>query len=209
MKLVAGQLPLHCEWDLKVWLVPNAPKTISCTPYPLLYAEQEFQEKYIQKNLDRGFIWESNLPYSTPIFYKKEPDGAFHPLFNYWKINQYTIKDVSPLPQIDTILEDMQGMALFSKFNLWEGYYNLAVKEESQDILAFKTTKGHYAPCVMPFGPTNCPTTMQKFINHIFMPLYACYRLWFKNYMDDCGIITSLQELNLHRQIIKDFFNIL
>jgi hypothetical protein len=96
-------------------------------------------------------------------------------LFDYQKINAITIKDISPLPRVNTILEDTIGAVLFSKFNLREGYYNVAVEEESQDILTFKTTKGLYAPTVMPFGPTNCPTVMQKFMNHIFQPLYDAY----------------------------------
>jgi hypothetical protein len=70
------------------------------------------------------------------------------------------------------ILEDMVGAILFSKFNLCKGYYNVAVEEELQDILAFKTTDRLYAPRVMPFGPTNCPAVMQKFMNHMFRPLY-------------------------------------
>jgi len=41
-KPMASQLPPHHKWDLKVWLVPNAPSSISCTLYPLSCAEQEF-----------------------------------------------------------------------------------------------------------------------------------------------------------------------
>jgi hypothetical protein len=98
---------------------------------------------------------------------------------------------------------------LFSKFDLHEGYYNVTVKEESQDILAFKTTDRLYAPRVMPFGPTNCPSIMQKFMNHMFRPLYDQYRPRFKNYMDDCSIFTRVGELDLHRQITSNVFKIL
>jgi len=209
MKPVAGQLPPHREWDLKVRLVPGAPTSISCTPYKLSRPEQEFQTQYIQENLARGFIQESNPPYSTPVFYNRKKDGGFRPLFNYRKINAITIKDVSPLPRITTILEDTIGAVLFSKFDLREGYYNVAIEEESQDILAFKTTEGLYAPTVMPFGPTNCPAVMQKFMNHVFQPLYDQYGPHFKNYMDDCGIFTHEGEMDLHRQITRDFFTIL
>jgi hypothetical protein len=41
-KPVAGQLPPHREWDLKVRLIPGAPTSISCTPYKLSRPEQEF-----------------------------------------------------------------------------------------------------------------------------------------------------------------------
>jgi hypothetical protein len=129
------------------------------------------------------------------MFYNQKKDGGFWPLFDYQKINAITVKDVNPLPRINTILKDTIGAVLFSKFNLREGYYNVAVEEESQDILTFKTTEGLYAPTVMPFGPTNCPAVMQKFMNHVFQPLYDAYGPRFKNYMDDCGIFMHEGEL--------------
>jgi hypothetical protein len=141
-------------------------------PYLLSYVEQVFQNKYIKENLAHGFIQELNSPYSTPIFYNKKKDRMFWPLFNYRKINAIMIKDVSPLPWITTILKDIVGAILFSKFDLYKGYYNVMVKEELQDNLAFKTMDRLYVPRVMPFGPTNCPAVMQKFINHMFRPLY-------------------------------------
>jgi hypothetical protein len=100
-------------------------------------------------------------------------------------------------------------MVKFSKFDLWEGYYNLGVEEESQKILAFVTTEGLFAPCVMPFGPSNCPTAMQRFMNHVFAPLYNRYGPCFKNYMDDCIIMTREGEDDLHREITIEFFKTL
>ncbi len=69
--------------------------------------------------------------------------------------------------------------------------------------------EGLYAPTVMPFGPTNCPAIMQKFMNHVFQPLYDRYSLQFKNYMDDCGIFTWEGKLELHWEITNSFFAIL
>jgi hypothetical protein len=34
-KPVAGQLPPHRPWDLKVQLIPNVPLLLTCRPYPL------------------------------------------------------------------------------------------------------------------------------------------------------------------------------
>jgi hypothetical protein len=94
-------------------------------------AEQEFQDKYIKENLERGFIRPSTSPYSTPVFYNKKKDGTFRPLFDYRKINAITVKDVSPLPRIDTLLEDTAGCEVFTVCDLREGYYNVAVEKES------------------------------------------------------------------------------
>jgi hypothetical protein len=50
---------------------------------------------------------------------------------------------------------------------------------------------------------------MQRFMNHIFQPLRDQYPRCFENYMDDCCIITREGELDLHRQITTEFFDIL
>jgi hypothetical protein len=66
-------------------------------------------------------------------------------------------------------------MILFSKFNLCNSYWNIQNSDEMEDLMAFKTTKGLYAPRVMSFGLTNAPACMQHFMNHIFQPLQDCY----------------------------------
>jgi hypothetical protein len=78
-----------------------------------------------------------------------------------------------------------------------------------EDLMAFKTTRGLYAPRVMTFGPTNALACLQCFMNHIFQPLQDRYPGRFENYMDDCSIAIREGELELHRQITREFFNIL
>jgi hypothetical protein len=82
--------------------------------------------------------------------------------------------------------------------NLCNGYWNVRNSEESEDILAFKTTRGLYAPKVMPFSPTNASAYMQCFMNHIFTPLHNKYPGYFENYMDDCSVMTGEGEHELH-----------
>jgi hypothetical protein len=75
--------------------------------------------------------------------------------------------------------------------------------------MAFKMTRGLYAPRVMSFEPTNAPACIQWFMNHIFQPLRDHYPERFENYMDDCSVVTRKGELELHQQITKEFFEIL
>jgi len=97
-------LPPHWPWDHGVTLTPNAPPSISCRVYPLSWGEEEFQEKYIKEQEDGGLIQKLKSPYLTPIFYIKKKNGTYHSIFDYWKINAITIKNVFPLPCIDVML---------------------------------------------------------------------------------------------------------
>jgi hypothetical protein len=135
---------------------------ISCRVYPLSHGEEEFQAKYIKEQEDAGLIQKSKSPYSTPVFYIKKKNGSYHPIFDYRKINTITVKDVFPLPRIDTIIEGMRRMVLFSKFDLYNSYWNIRNSEEMEDLMAFKMTRGLYTPRVMSFGPTNAPRMHAK-----------------------------------------------
>ena len=159
--------------------------------------------------MDAGLIRESKSPYATPVFYIKKKNGSFQPIFDYRKINAITVKDTFPLPRIDTIIEGAWNKVKFSVLDLCNGYWNVCNSESSEDILAFKMTRGLYSPLVMPFGPTNAPTCMQRFMNHIFTPLRNKYPSYFENYMDDCSIMTGEGKDDLHQQIILEFLQIL
>jgi hypothetical protein len=168
-------LSLHRSWDHVITLTPDAPPSISCRVYPLSCGEEEFQVKYIKEQEDASLIQKSKFPYLTPVFYIKKKNRSYRPIFNYQKVNAITVKDVFPLPQIDTIIEGMCRMVLFSKFDLCNGYWNIRNSEEMKDLMAFKMTRGLYTPRVMSFGPTNAPACMQRLMNHIFQPLRDRY----------------------------------
>ena len=124
-KKEAIDLPPHQPWDHHVNITPDAPPLISCHTYPLSCAEEEFQTKYIQEQLDASLIQELKSPYTTPVFYIKKKNGSFHPIFNYQKINAITVKDTFPLPYINTIIEGARNKVKFSALDLCNGYWNI------------------------------------------------------------------------------------
>ena len=81
--------------------------------------------------------------------------------------------------------------------------------EQTEDILAFRTTDELYALQVMTFGPTNAPACMQRFMNHIFASLRNRYPGYFENYMDDCIVMTGEGEDELYREVTIELFKIL
>jgi len=49
----------------------------------------------------------------------------------------------------------------------------------------------------------------KHFMNYIFAPLYNKYPRYFKDYMDDCSIMTGEGKDDLHHQIIIEFLQVL
>ena len=109
---------------------------------------------------------------------------------DYRKLNQYTIHDNNPLPNIQLALEQLHGKRLFSKFDIQWGYNNIRIKEEDQYKAAFKTPQGTYVPRVMYFGLTNAPPFFQRTMHRDFRVLIQKYPENIGNYMDDWWIAT-------------------
>jgi len=118
-------LPPHRPWDHKIELTPNAPNVINSKVYPLSPNEQKVLNEYLEDNLEKGYIVASSSRYGSPTFTVKKKDGTLRIVHDYRRLNEFTVMDVTPLPRISSILEELRGKALFSKFNIRAGYNNI------------------------------------------------------------------------------------
>ena len=88
---------------------------------------------------------------------------------DYCELNKVTIKNRYPLPRIDNLLDQLQGVPMFSKIDLRSGYHQVRVKEEGIPKMAFRTHYGHYGFLVMSFGLTITPTVFMDTMKRVFM----------------------------------------
>jgi Reverse transcriptase (RNA-dependent DNA polymerase) len=205
----AHQLPLHRKWDHKIELKPDAPDVINSKVYPLSKDEQQVLDEYITDNLDKGYITASASPYGSPTFMVKKKDGMLRIVHDYRKLNKYTVMDVTPLPHIQLILEELRGKTLFSKFDIRAGYNNIWITEGDKYKTRFKTNKGLFEWVVMPFRLCNAPGMFTHMGNDVLRPLYAKYPGKFCHYMDDCIVMTRIGKWELHVKICHNFFELL
>src|SRR5712672_3716053 len=205
----ARQLPPHREYDHRIELRPDAPHVINSKVYTLSQSEQKILDEYLTDNLEKGYIVASSSRYGSPTFTVKKKDGTLRIVHDYRKLNEYTVLDVTPLPKISSILEELRGKSLFSKFDIRAGYNNIRVLAEDTYKTGFKTNKGLFEWIVMPFGLCNAPATFTRMLNEVFRPIYAKYPGLFRHYMDDVIIMTPLDQKELHTEIAHMFFDIL
>jgi len=215
----ANKFPPSCgEGDHKIELMDTAPASFNCKVYPLSHKEQEAEDKFLEENLAKGYIISSHSPYGFSTFSVPKKDlKETRYIIDYRPLNAVTRKDVTPLPNLAQCIQDLQGMEVFSKFDIRWGYNNIRIKEGNKWKGAFKTRRGLYEPKVMFFSMSNSPASFQRFMNGILEELYKHFerkgihniREIFKNYMDDCGIGTLLKDLALHIEIIHFLFNLL
>jgi len=82
-------------------------------------------------------------------------------IIDYHPLNAVTQKDITPLPNLKQCIENLQGMELFSKFDICWGYNNICIWEGDQWKATFKTHWGLFEPKVMFFGMSNSPASFQ------------------------------------------------
>jgi Reverse transcriptase (RNA-dependent DNA polymerase) len=157
----AKRFPPERPEDMEIKLKEGAPKVINCSMFNLAAEESQAMKDFLNENLKKGYISQSNSPWSTPAFFIKKTGGRFRPIFNYRQVNNWTTKDVYPLPRIDNLFDQLHGTCLMTKFDVRDGYYNIRIKPQSRWIVAFKTPFGLYEPNIMPFGLTNAPAVFQ------------------------------------------------
>ena len=78
---------------------------------------------------------------------------------DYRKLNDITIKNRYPLPNIEELQDRLAKAKWFSKIDLKGAYNLIRMKEGEEWKTAFRTRYGHYEYLVMPFRLTNAPAT--------------------------------------------------
>jgi len=118
--------PARGEGDHKIELLETAPRSFNCKVYPLSRSEQETEDKFIDENLAKGYIIPSDSPYGFSTFMVPKKDSKEKQyIIDYRPLNAVTRKDVTPLPNLNQCITDLQGMEIFSKFDIRWGYNNI------------------------------------------------------------------------------------
>lgn len=164
-------------------------------PYPLGVAD--FVENEIKELLHNGIIRPSRSPYNNPIWVvdKKGFDELGNRkkrlVVDFRKINEVTIDDKYPIPNVTSILSNMGQSQYFSTLDLKSGFHQIELAERDREKTAFSVSNGKYEFCRLPFGLKNAPSIFQRAIDDVLRERIgkSCYV-----YVDDVIIFSQTKE---------------
>lgn len=163
--------------------------------YPFIHKKEV--DSQIQKMLDQKIIRPSCSPWSAPIWVvPKKLDASgntkWRVVVDYRRLNEKTIDDKYPLPNITDLLDKLGKCQYFTTLDLASGFHQIEMHEKDIEKTAFSTEHGHYEFLRMPFGLKNAPATFQRVMDNVLRGLQNEKVLV---YLDDILIYsTSLQE---------------
>lgn len=202
--LPGDTLPETSIIEHEIKTTDNTPIQAKSYRYP--HAHKEEVHRQIENMLEQGIISHSNSPWSAPIWVvpkKKDASGKtkWRVVVDYRALNNKTIQDSFPLPNITDILDQLGNSKYFSCLDCYSGFHSVKIKEEDAPKTAFSTDVGHYHFNRMPFGLKNSPATYSRLMNTIFSGLQGS-RVFL--YMDDVVIHGS--NLDDHNKKLKEVF---
>lgn len=180
---------------------------ISSKIYRFPEVHKEEVSRQIEKMLKQGIIRPSVSPYSSPLWVvPKKPDASgqkkWRIVIDYRKLNDVTVGDAYPLPNIEYILDQLGHSIYFTTLDLANGFHQIEMKPEDSSKTAFSTPYGHYEFTRMPFGLKNAPSTFQRLMNTVLTGLQGlqCFV-----YLDDIVIYAS--SISEHYKKLRSIFS--
>ena len=183
-----------------------AHRSITLRNYRIPEHYQKEGDIQIHKVLGDGIIQPSQSPWNFPILVapkKLDASGVrkWRICVDFRKLNEVTVGDSFPLPNIQDILDRLGRARYFSALDCASGYRQVPLAEEDRVKTAFSTPKGHYEHLRMPFGLKSAPSTFQRLMNRVLMGLIGtrCFV-----YLDDDIIFgATLEE---HNERLREIF---
>ena len=188
--------PHHIE------LIKNA-KPFKSKFYKLYKIKSDILKEELIKLINQGLIEHSRSSWSSPIVLVLKKNGKWRLCSDYRKLNAMTVPDSYSLPNIDEIFDSLGGATIFSTLDLFSGYHQIKMDEDSIDLTCFTTKFGNFVYKVMPFGLTGAPATFQREMNRILFDLLGkCVFVFI-----DILIFSKLKEDHLkHLNMVFEIF---
>ena len=166
-----------------------------------------FQKQDLDRQLDEWkkskVIEESASAWSSALVpCKKKGSDKLRWALDFRKLNDLTVKDAYPLPNIEGNIMQLAGSKYFSALDSSGAFHCVPIDEEYRNLTAFNTHRGQFRFVSMPFGLCNAPSTYARLVQIALDRLPPGFAL---GYLDDIIVhsATLAEHIDHLRQVVE------
>ena len=184
----------HQSWDHEIKLKSKKSSTKKSI-YSLTQEKLKALRKYIDENLTKKIIKESQSSTDYSILFVSKKDEKQRLCVDYRELNNITIKNNYSLFLIEEIQDKIVDVKIFIKFDISRAYNRIRIKKENEWKIAFRTRLEHFEYLVMSFELTNASATFQTYINNVLRKYLNKFVIV---YLDDILVYFKTKKKHVH-----------
>lgn len=182
----------------KINTVDDVPVNKGNYRYPAVH--KEIIDKETKNLKSHGAVSPSKSAYNSPVWVvpkKADSQGnkRWRMVIDYRALNEKTVGDAYPLPNITDILDQLGGAQYFTVLDLASGFHQIEIDPADRHKTAFTTLYGLFEFNRMSFGLKTAPATFQRMMDLVLSGLQGVEMFV---YMDD--IVVYAKTIEEHNQ---------
>ena len=107
-------------------------------------------------------------PWCAAMVVVPKSSGAVRICVDMKPLNEHVLREVHPMPKVDTTRAQLTGATMFSKLDANSGFWQIPLAKESRLLTTFITPYGRF---YLPFGTASAPEVFQRRMNDILSSL--------------------------------------
>ena len=158
-----------CKNAYTVRLKDDAKPFSIATPRRLPLPMKQKVEDELKSLQEKDIIRPVTTPtdWCAPIVAVPKPSGKIRLCVDYTKLNESVRRENFPLPTTDELLAQLDGATVFTKLDCNQGFHQIPLSVESQELTTFITPFGRFCYQRLPFGISSGPEIFHREMTHI------------------------------------------
>ena len=140
---------------------------VRCKHRPLNPSLEPQLKEQLDHWLKQDIVEPSTSPWSFALLAVPKKNGKIRWCVDYRRLNDVTVKDSFPLPNIEDNLARLSDSKIFSGIDGTGAYHVVPIKEADRPKTAFSTPWGLYQFKQMSFGLCNAPATYSRLVQKV------------------------------------------
>uniref|UniRef100_A0A2S2Q0X3 Transposon Ty3-G Gag-Pol polyprotein n=1 Tax=Sipha flava TaxID=143950 RepID=A0A2S2Q0X3_9HEMI len=130
----------------------NDSTPVRIRPYKTPLTDRRKMAEILQEWKQAGIVSDSTSAYSSPVLLVNKTNGENRICIDYRKLNQQTVMQSFPMPDVDAQLSKLANGPIFTTLDLSNRFLQIPLTAEAKDKIAFVTEDTTAKFERMPFG---------------------------------------------------------